>query len=596
VNRIQGRKKRRWNISSILTGSFILLITLPIFLVTTYSVRSFNSILIENATSRAMQTVEQVSYTVEGQLNLMKNTVATIANDSQVIEYASLTRHSDGSQQLLETRRQLESKLYSYFHYTPDLVSVMFFYNDSGMAIYKQELNVEDSELRKMTWYQEVLSDKNKVYIMGAEASGAVFPDGGNFITAAIAPSFSSAFYNVEMIYFVFHARKIADLLHTNATDAGPSFVVDPYGSVVVSSETEVMSKGIGGLSYLQRAWKEGESHYVQEINGQESFIIHTLSDWGRHYIQVYSYDRMLKQVNDVYRKLILASALGLVVFLLVSYLIVRSIVKPIGSLINQMASVKAGNLKAKIEASGPVEIYVLGTTFNEMIGQLKDLIRQIEQKENQKRLAEISALQSQINPHFLLNTLNTIKLMASISKASNIQKMTEALTRLLSAAFNRGGMYSTVAEEMKLLDYYIQIMKIRYGDQFDVEFDIDPRMEKLPILKLLLQPIVENAIVHGVHERETRGLIQIAGRIEDDKSCRFTVRDNGRGIQPEVLSKMLEDGAEQGREGFSGIGLRNVNDRLRLNYGLSYGLHIESKLEDGTTISVLMPILQEES
>ncbi len=258
------------------------------------------------------------------------------------------------------------------------------------------------------------------------------------------------------------------------------------------------------------------------------------------------------------------------------------------------MASVKAGNLKAKIKESGPIETYVLGVTFNEMVSQLKASIQEIEDKETQKRLAEIAALQSQINPHFLLNTLNTIKLMASISNASNIQKMTEALTKLLSSAFNRGGMYTTVGEEIKLLDYYVQIMKVRYGDQFDIRYEINPEIRSIRILKLLLQPIVENAIIHGLHERETRGMIQVTGSTHHNH-CLIVIHDNGRGMNPEILRTLLEATDPKVHESFSGIGLKNVHERLRLNYGAPYGITIESEQNRGTTVTVSMPILRED-
>ncbi|MFC5469846.1 sensor histidine kinase [Cohnella suwonensis] len=586
--------QRRWKISSILIVSFVIMISLSISLIAAYSARSFNTILLDNATSRAMQTVEQISYTVDSKLRLMKNTIATIANDREMIAAASSVHFSESVSEQLELSRKLESNLHSYFHYTPDVIAVIFAFNREGLDIYRQNLEMNEAKMRSQAWYREVLQNKNKVQIMGVETNLETFPDRGEYLSVAVAPNYSTAFYNVEMIYFVFNAREITDLLKTNVSDAGDSFVLDASGSVVASTNSEAMRQGVRGNPSFREALAGANGYYVQNIGGQQSFIVYRSSASGFKYIQIYSYDNMLEQIDEMYERIIALSAAGVIVFLLVSYLLVRSIVKPIGSLVNQMASVKAGNLKANIKESGPVEIYVLGVTFNEMVSQLKELIQEIEDKETQKRLAEIAALQSQINPHFLLNTLNTIKLMASISNAGNIQKMTEALTKLLSSAFNRGGMYTTVAEEMKLLDYYVQIMKIRYGDQFDIRYDIEPRMQSIPILKLLLQPIVENAIVHGLHERESRGLIQVAGDISQG-NCRIVIRDTGRGIHPDVLGKLLETKEDKVQESFSGIGLKNVHERLQLNYGLPYGITIESELNRGTTVTVVMPVIRED-
>ncbi|QJD82252.1 cache domain-containing sensor histidine kinase [Cohnella herbarum] len=586
--------RRRWKISTILIASFVIMISLPITLIATYTVNSFETILLNNATSRAMQTLEQISYTVDSKLRLMKNTMATIANDREMITAASSVHFSKAKQEQLELSRKLESNLHSYFHYTPDVISVMFAFEGKGMDSYKQNLAIDETKMRNQQWFRDVLLNKNKVHIMGTETNTAMFPDDEQFISVAVAPNYSKAFFKVEMIYFVFNASEITELLETKVSDAGDTFVLNASGSVLASSNAEAMRSGLIGNPHFRQAIEDRSGHYVENIDGRQSFVVYRSSSQGFKYIQVYSYSDMVEQINAMYKRILAISAAGLIVFLLVSYLLVRSIVKPIGSLVNQMAAVKSGNLKAKIKESGPVETYVLGVTFNEMVSQLKASIQEIEDKETQKRLAEIASLQSQINPHFLLNTLNTIKLMASLSNAGNIQKMTEALTKLLSSAFNRGGMYTTLEDEIKLLDYYVQIMKIRYGDQFDIRYEIDPHTRSNRILKLLLQPIVENAIIHGLHEREVRGLIQVEGTTIRNV-CQIVVRDNGRGMSPEVMQRLLAANEPNDQESFNGIGLKNVHDRLRLNYGPAFGITIESEQNKGTIVTVVLPYLRED-
>ncbi|WP_159886847.1 sensor histidine kinase [Paenibacillus puerhi] len=266
---------------------------------------------------------------------------------------------------------------------------------------------------------------------------------------------------------------------------------------------------------------------------------------------------------------------------------------KPIVALVRNMTQVKAGNLTAGIRPSGPLEIYTLGSSFNLMIRNIQQLLKEIQLKEEQKRLVEIRALQSQINPHFLLNTLNTIKLMATISKADNIQRMTESLTKLLAHSFNRGGMYSTVKEEMALLEAYVEIMRARYGDSFDFHYDVDPVLEKAYILKLLLQPILENAIIHGMQEKESRGSIRISGTALEGRACRFVIQDNGVGTTVQGM-RPIDEGSDPVNESFSGIGLRNVHERIELNYGKKYGMTLTSTPGEGTTVVLLLPLLLE--
>lgn len=353
--------RKRWKISTILIVSFVIMISLPISLIAAYSVRSFNTILLDNATSRAMQTLEQISYTVDAKLRLMKNTIATIANDRGMIIAASSAHFSESRQDQLELSRKLESNLHSYFHYTPDVLSVAFTFNDSGAASYKQNLSIDEAKMRAQPWYQEVLNNKNKVHIMGAETNSGMFSDNDNYISVAVAPNYSMTFFKVEMIYFVFNAAEITELLKTEVSDAGDSFVLNASGSVVASTNEVAMKDGLSSNPHFRQAIAGTSGNYVENIDGKQSFIVYRSSEQGFKYIQVYSYSNMVEQINTMYKRILALSAAGLIVFLLVSYLLVRSIVKPIGSLVNQMAAVKAGNLKAKIKESGPIETYVLG-------------------------------------------------------------------------------------------------------------------------------------------------------------------------------------------------------------------------------------------
>lgn len=585
--------RRRWRIAQILNISFFLMISLPLFLVTLYSVRSFNSILVKNTTSQALQTLEQVSYTFQSEAQMIMNTLSTMGNDDELITTASAVSSAENSQEHLQMSKKLDTQVGSYFHYTGDVASVLFFFKDQKMYEYKRSLGQNASFYHNQEWYKSVSASKNRVELMGIEHSTPSVPEDGMYITAAISPKYSPIFYDVDMIYLVFRASKFIQLLETKNSGAGDIYVVGEGGDLIASTNNDALREGMEGVQYsfLDAAKQGTHGSYVHQVDGQESYIVYTEGDLGWKFIQVVPYEGIMAQVTSVFHRTILVSAIGLIIFLLMSYFFVRSIVKPIVALFRQMAQVKSGNLSVSITPSGPLEIFVLGNAFNEMMSNMEGLLHEVKEKERQKRIAEITALQSQINPHFLLNTLNTIKLMASISKVSNIQRMTEALTKLLSSAFNQGGMYSTIGEEMVLLDYYVQIMKIRYGDLFDMECVIDPALEQALIPKLMLQPIVENAIIHGMHEKESRGKIVITGGIVDKEACLFTIHDDGVGMSLEALSE-LREGHETNRERFNGIGLRNVQDRISLNYGSNYGMVIESNQEQGTTVTLRIPLM----
>nr|WP_275942579.1 sensor histidine kinase [Paenibacillus alba] len=281
-------------------------------------------------------------------------------------------------------------------------------------------------------------------------------------------------------------------------------------------------------------------------------------------------------------------SAAGLVIFLIVSFFLVRSIVGPIKSLIYQMNRVKSGSFHVDLELSGPLEIYSLGKTFQSMTGRIQELIIERQEQERLKNRAEIDALQSQINPHFLVNTLNAIKIMAMLSKATNLVEMTDSLIKLLSSTFHRGGSYIQLFDELQSLEKYIHIMKVRYGDRFKVEYDLDESVMHTYILKLLLQPILENAIIHGFYGKEAMGIVKITCKTQRDQLI-ITITDNGKGMERRTMEALLQ---EKKVESLSGIGIANVNDRIRLNYGEPYGLEIESELGVGTEVIVVLPLL----
>ena len=252
------------------------------------------------------------------------------------------------------------------------------------------------------------------------------------------------------------------------------------------------------------------------------------------------------------------------------------------------MKNVEKGNFDETIEIKRNDELYQLGESFNTMVRQIKRLIIERDLKERQRNQAEIEVLQSQINPHFLSNTLNSIRLMAMIAKVDSIKDMTDALIKLVHASFAKQGKFIPIAEEIENLNSYLHIMKVRYGDKFDTYFEIEEGLEQYYVLRLILQPIVENSILHGVSELEKKGLIRIKGyKIEHDVF--FEIEDNGVGMTQEQVERLLEDDKSNTR-GFSKIGIKNVDKRIKLNHGKNYGLKIDSIYGQYTRITIKLP------
>jgi two-component system sensor histidine kinase YesM len=259
------------------------------------------------------------------------------------------------------------------------------------------------------------------------------------------------------------------------------------------------------------------------------------------------------------------------------------------------MNEVEKGRLTVYIKDNNNDEITKVIRHFNTMVKEIENLMNDIKEKESQKREAELKALQAQINPHFLSNILNTAKLLANAQKADNVESLLTSLIQLLHVSMGKENDLITVRREIEYLKDYLNIQEFRFYNKFQVFFEIEEEILEYKLPKFLLQPILENAIIHGVGPKKGQGIIQIKGFVYDGKII-FTITDNGVGMDRETIDRLLrEDKAHEGR-GFCGIGLRNVQERIQLYFGPEYGLSIDSSPSYFTTVEITLPILQPKS
>ena len=260
----------------------------------------------------------------------------------------------------------------------------------------------------------------------------------------------------------------------------------------------------------------------------------------------------------------------------------------------NEIARIAAGELTERVPPTEIDELHLLTRDLNTMAEQLGALIHERVEQEKTIKKAELRALQAQITPHFMYNTLETIVWLAEEGRNSEVVEMTMAFTGFLRISLSRGADYITVEREEQHVANYLQIQSVRYGSIMRYTIDIDPALHERYMLKIVLQPLVENAIYHGIKRRRGRGQITVTGR-RQASSMYFAVEDNGMGMTPERLAEVrtsLQNGAPLDPDGKGGYGLRNVEQRLRLYYGC--GLTIESEYRHGTRISFTVPDEQE--
>jgi two-component system sensor histidine kinase YesM len=256
--------------------------------------------------------------------------------------------------------------------------------------------------------------------------------------------------------------------------------------------------------------------------------------------------------------------------------------------MIKKMKEVENGNLDISINVRRRDEIGQLGVSFNNMIYDIKYLISKLVEEERNKKEIELEALHAQINPHFLYNTLNTIKWMAKMQGARNISSTVTALIKLLRVSINLSNEKVTLEEEIEYVKNYVLIQKMRFNEQFEVNYNTDEDCLKCTIPKLILQPIVENSIIYGSGEDGAHRLNICISAQREGENLIIRIVDNGPGIEDEVLKRIFK--AEKNVNKFSVVGLHNVNERIKHYYGEAYGITISTGIGKGTSVGINLP------
>lgn len=274
------------------------------------------------------------------------------------------------------------------------------------------------------------------------------------------------------------------------------------------------------------------------------------------------------------------------------------SIYTPIKKLHDVTTTITKNDLQALVNSENVDEITELGMSFNIMIGKIRELLdSKVKEQENLKR-AELRALQAQINPHFLYNTLDTIIWMAEAKRTDQVIEIVSALSSFFRISLSKGRDWITIAEEVERTRSYLTIQKMRYRDILDFKIEVDEAVANFTILKLILQPLVENALYHGIKNKRQGGVIWVRACQKNEAEVELEVEDNGIGFTPEKLTRLqeeLEDDSGDIRLE-SGFGIGNVNKRIRLYYGRPYGLTVHSEYTTGTRVTLVIPAIRGEA
>ena len=356
---------------------------------------------------------------------------------------------------------------------------------------------------------------------------------------------------------------------------------VDQMGDKIAHNSTAAENEAVlENIRFATSVMEEVVQNYVlYEVNRTES----------QYQVMRESYVRW-----QIFSIILIFSAVGFSV--VAAWSLSRSIYTPIKKLHDVTTTITKNDLQALMTSDNVDEITELGMSFNIMIGKIKELLdSKIKEQENLKK-AELRALQAQINPHFLYNTLDTIIWMAESKKTDQVVKIVSALSKFFRISLSKGMDWITIGEEVERIRSYLTIQKMRYRDILDFKIEVEEDVAENTILKLLLQPLVENALYHGIKNKRQKGTISVRAKRKGEDEVLLEVEDNGIGFTPAKLDKLRaeldDDSGDIKLE--SGFGLGNVNKRIRLYYGKPYGLSVQSEYTTGTCVTLVIPAKME--
>lgn len=355
----------------------------------------------------------------------------------------------------------------------------------------------------------------------------------------------------------------------------------------VVSSTNNGEIGQMNSSSYVRKAISIKQGAIITEVDNRRQMVVFATSEiTGWTFITMIPIDSLFKEIYKIKSIIIFIVIIFIMCALLISYFFSKRVTHPIKKLSLAIGKIEEGCFSISLDNQNKDEIGEFSRSFEQMAKKVEELLNEVKEKEQLKSQAELAALQSQISPHFIYNTLNSIKWMAILTKQDNIKNMISSLIDMLKSAADSNQELNTIKDELEVLKSYTYIQSVRFSN-FKMFYEVQEDIMENKIMKFLLQPIVENSIIHGIASIERVGLISVSIARQEDNLC-IIISDNGTGISTQTEQNLIASNEKK----YNKIGLANVHNRIVLKYGEAYGLRIESDLGKGTDVTVLLPII----
>ena len=581
------------SIGSKLTFYFFLVILLPVITISILGNLLYKHSITNQQDENTKQMAKQISNNIDFYIKDTENIINYLSEDPRILTF--LDYETSGNEiNSKDIKEQATRTIYSFATFHPEMVGIMVV-KQNDIFVSDIMSRISRDPLVKEKWYLQASQNTSTMHLfskpVGRNISN-VFQYSADevvSISKAVVDKKTGKCIGVVLIDMKLDIIKSV-IEYVKPAKTGFIYIVDANGEIVYSPVNAIVYR-------IKNDWNKSSSDkiLIKRIKDVDYEIMHKDSVYtGWKTVEVFPLNESLKVMNSLAYYSILIALITLLFAEILAIFFTRSIVKPISKLKKLMKKTEEGNFDVVFNSKYNDEIGELGSAFNNMVREIKNLINLVQIEEKKKRKAEISILHAQIKPHFIYNTLDTIQWMAQEHEAQDIVDLVGNLTNLLRIGLSGGAEIIKISQEIKHVDSYLMIQKIRYEDKLNYEINIKEEILDLSVIKLILQPIVENAIYHGIKEKRGSGYIKITGEIKNEK-VHFTIEDNGIGIKKERLieiNEMLKGKTISNT--VVGYGIYNVNQKIKLTYGEEFGLEYHSIYEEGTIVEVWHPIIRE--
>lgn len=571
---------------------FLSLILLPILTIGLISDIIYTSSIERETNLHAQEIIEQIQKNVEFYIHDMDHIEHYISQDPSMTAFLQTGNTLEPNRVSIETEVRRLLRTYTEVH--PEIAGIVVV-NDSDLYISNEQYRISRDPLTREDWYQRAIASKGELLLISRPIGRNL--TSGNQVNAEEVLSVVKAIQNpatqkfVGVISIDFKLDTIEKMIQKiTLGKTGFVYMMDAAGDVVYSPDNPVVYR-------INAEWL-GESsnrQFTQTINHNQYQIIYTKSDFTKwKIIGVFSFKETFKEASRIRLYTLIIAILTVILAVILAFFYTSSIANPLNKLKNLMRKVQNGDLNVRFDNQYHDEIGQVGNGFNNMLEEIRNLIELVYKEQQGKRESEIKILQAQIKPHFLYNTLDAIQWMAHERGATDLVEMIDALTHFFRIGLSKGKETLTVSDEIAHVRSYLIIQKIRYEEKLEYEIECEDGLDHLLVLKLTLQPLVENAIYHGIKAR--RGVGKVSVQVKVVRGMLYcSVSDNGVGIQPEKLQEIRHMLEKSGKDtsALQGFGIYNVSERIKLNYGSEYGLTFHSEYGVGTTVEVWHPLLE---